>query len=42
MNALKEEFMAVLHENRLSKDFRGKKEGMMEGKSEERNKVRVG
>lgn len=34
--------MAVLYGNRLSKDFRGKKERVMKGKSEERNKVRLG
>jgi hypothetical protein len=42
MSALKEGVMAVLYENRLSKDFRGKKERIMKSKSEERNKVRVG
>jgi len=42
MNALNEEVMAVLYENKLSKDFRGKKERVMKGKSEERNKVRLG
>jgi hypothetical protein len=42
MCALKEEVIAVLYENRLSKDLLGKKEGIMKGKSEERNKVRVG
>jgi hypothetical protein len=36
MNALKEEVMAVLYENRLPKDFRGKNERIMKGKSEER------
>ena len=42
MNALNEEVMAVLYENKPSKDFRGKKERVMKGKSEERNKVRLG
>jgi hypothetical protein len=42
MNTLKEEVMAVFYENRLSKDFLGKKEIIMKGKLEERNKVRVG
>jgi hypothetical protein len=42
MNALNEEVMAVLCENRLSTDFRGKKEKIMKGKSEEGNKVRMG
>jgi hypothetical protein len=42
MSASKEEVMAVLYENRVSKDFLGKKERIMKGKSEERNKVWVG
>lgn len=38
MNALNEEVMAVLYENTLPKDFRGKKEKVMKGKSEEKKR----
>jgi hypothetical protein len=42
MCGLNEEVMAVLYENRLSQDFRGKKEKIVKGKLEEGNKVRLG